>query len=322
MRQIATLPDAAQARTLADYLLTLRIETKVTPEAGGWELWVCDEDRVALARQELEAFTRNPADPRYAEAARAAEALRRQESREDEAYRRKQVNLGERMRSPATGARPWTTALIFASIAVTLAAGGIPELTPQIAGPENQIRQLLSISPFQVGGGMIGWEGLSAVEHGEVWRLVTPIFLHFGPIHLLFNMLMLRDLGGAVELRRGPGRYLLLVLALAVCSNLGQYYLGNPTWEGGFHFAHSLPTFGGMSGVLYGLFGYVWMKSRYEPGLGLFIHPNTVVFLLGWFFLCMTGRVGPIANGAHAVGLVTGIILGYAPVLWRSLRRG
>ncbi len=60
MREIGTLPDAFQARTLADYLLTLRIEARVEQGTDGYALWVCDEDRVARARQELDAFRQNP----------------------------------------------------------------------------------------------------------------------------------------------------------------------------------------------------------------------------------------------------------------------
>src|SRR5205085_2267948 len=108
MRQIGTLPDGDSARRLADYLLTLRIETRLEPEAGGWALWVCDEDRVAQARQELDEFTRNPHDPRYAGAARTAEALRRKESRAEEAYRRRQVAVRDRFRTPAARRLPPT----------------------------------------------------------------------------------------------------------------------------------------------------------------------------------------------------------------------
>ena len=90
----------------------------------------------------------------------------------------------------------------------------------------------------------------------------------------------------------------LLVVVIGVTSNLGQNY-----WAG--------PFFCGMSGVVYGLLGYVWMKSKFDPATGVFLHPNTVAMMLIWFVLCL-GRVIPnVANGAHAVGLGLGVLWGF-----------
>ena len=80
---------------------------------------------------------------------------------------------------------------------------------------------------------------------------------------------MLRQMGTAVEERRGPWRFLLLPLVTAVISNLAQYYLDDISWIDGGLVVKPGPAFGGMSGVLYGLFGYMWMKSRLAPELGL-----------------------------------------------------
>ena len=159
--------------------------------------------------------------------------------------------------------------------------------------------------------------------HGEVWRLLTPIFLHFDILHLLFDMYWLHMLGGAVERVRGRFRYFLLVLTLAVVSNLIQYYLGHPVREGGeLRFRHN-PLFGGMSGVDYGLFGYIWMKARFQPEAGLLIGPQTVIFMMAWLVLCMTPLIhffmGGVANG-DVGGLLTGMLLGYVSTLWRSSR--
>ena len=71
--------------------------------------------------------------------------------------------------------------------------------------------------------------------------------------------------------------------------------------------------FGGMSGVVYGLFGYLWIKVIVDPAAGLAMPSSTVFWLLGWFFLCMTARVGPVANVAHAVGLGVGMLAAFLP---------
>src|SRR5262245_29812701 len=105
MRLLATLPDSKQAHTLADHLLTLGIDTRVESEArgGGWELWVCDEDRVPQARQELETFLRDPQDARYTQAVRTARAVRAQQEQEEEAFQTRQEDFEERMEE---GPRP------------------------------------------------------------------------------------------------------------------------------------------------------------------------------------------------------------------------
>jgi GlpG protein len=319
MRQLATLPNAAAARKLADYLLTLKIDTRLLQEEGGWGVWVCDEDRLPQARQEWAAFQSNPSDPRFTSAAGAAEMLRQKERRAEAEYQRRSERLHRRMARATSGRRPLTVALIAICVLVSLATrggkdiGSIPFST-------------LAINPIVVEEGKVyTYTSLWAITRGEVWRLVTPIFLHFGPIHLLFNMTFLFRLGGEVEGRRGPWRLLLLVIAIAVPSNLAQYYLGNTTTD---WVMHPSPTFGGMSGVLYGLLGYVWMKLHFEPDLGLYIQPSTILWLMIWFFLCMSREfqefVGPVANMAHGAGLLAGLAYGIAPPLarrfWHSLR--
>jgi len=66
-----------------------------------------------------------------------------------------------------------------------------------------------------------------------------------------------------------------------------------------------------MSGVIYGLLGYVWLRGKFDPGSGLYLHPSTVTMMIIWFFLCLTGIVGSIANVTHAVGLGMGMAWGY-----------
>jgi GlpG protein len=138
------------------------------------------------------------------------------------------------------------------------------------------------------------------------------MFIHFGFIHFLFNMFWLRDLGAVIEDRQGPRRLLLLVLFCSAAGNVAQYW-----WS-------ETPFFGGMSGVVYGLFGYAWMKSRFQPHLNIGISDMTVMILLAFLALGVIGAIGGgrTANAAHIGGLLTGMILGYAPVGWSRLRRG
>jgi GlpG protein len=310
MRQLTTLPNADTARTLADYLLTLKIDTQLEQQPEGWAVWVRDEDHLPRARQELEEFTRNPSDPRYSAAPQVADNLRQRKRREEHEYQRRQERFHRRMGGPVASQR-WTVGLIVVCVLVSLLSSG---------GHDRKIVGALSISPYRYTETAIEWPGMTPIMEGQIWRLVTPIFLHFGIWHLVFDMYMLYYLGGAIEQRRGPLRYLLLVLVIAVISNLVQYFFGHPVMDGPELKWIHLPNFGGMSGVVYGLFGYIWMKARFQPDLGFHIHRDTVIYLIGWFFLCMTGWVGPIANGCHIGGLLSGMLIGYAPTVWTANR--
>jgi GlpG protein len=338
MRQLATLPNADAAQTLADHLQTLQIETRLERLPDSCAVWVCDEDRMTQARKELADFTSNPADPRFAAARQAAATLRRRREREAEADDAAQPAQPQPETAPRPG--PWTYGLIAASVLVFIAHtgylinanGGIASpaafkilfgQSPALDVSTSPVQQALSIASFNVektGDHLrYEWLWLQDVQQGQVWRLATPIFLHFGLVHLLFNMVVLWQFGALIEERRGAWRYLALILVTAVASNIAQYYL-TITWEDGALSVHSNPAFGGMSGVLYGLFGYLWMKSRYEPVLGLTLNPRIVVLLIAWLFVCMSGVMGPVANTAHVAGLLVGVVIGAAPHLWGLLR--
>ena len=125
------------------------------------------------------------------------------------------------------------------------------------------------------------------------------MLIHFGPVHLIFNLMWLFQFGSMIEGLQGRGRFLALVVVVAVLSNLAQY-------------AMKSPFFGGMSGVNYGLFGYVWLRGRTDPASGLFIDRQNTILMLIWLVVCMTGYLGPVAHWAHGVGFVVGAAWGWA----------
>lgn len=149
---------------------------------------------------------------------------------------------------------------------------------------------------------------LPEVRAGQYWRLITPIFLHFGVVHILFNSLWLWELGSAIERTSQPWKLGALVLVIGLVSNLAQYLYGGP-------------YFGGMSGVVYGLLGYIWAEGRFNPRPRLVLNPYVMAMMLAWFALCWTGVVGRVANMAHTMGLVTGLGWAWLAALRSRSRR-
>ncbi len=139
--------------------------------------------------------------------------------------------------------------------------------------------------------------------NGQYWRLVTPVFLHFGWLHIVFNSLWLWDLGRRVEQVLGHFNMFMLFLVIAVVSNVSQFEFGGAG------------LFGGMSGVVYGLLGFSWVAPLLQPGWQIQPSSPIMLFMVGWLVACMAGMVevlgfGAIANAAHVGGLLCGAVLG------------
>lgn len=271
----------------------LEISAESRENAGEWEIWIHQEKSAATAREEFASFTAEPDHPRYADIAPVPVAPpadpAKRPARSQEFRREWRANGGNQL----------SLAIIAIAVGVTL--------LEMVGGNAEALDRALSIVPYERRGAWIEWEPLlTHLRNGEVWRLVTPMFLHSGAIHLILNCLWVFYVGSMIERRIGLARFLGLTLMFAVASNVIQYWL-----EG--------PAFGGLSGVVYGYFGYAWMKTRLAPSLGYALSQEIVVLAVGWAFLCLFSSY--VANGAHFAGLVLGVICGAVPELLRARRR-
>jgi GlpG protein len=293
MRIIGHVGTEANASIFSDFLLVKGIQNSIEEEAGKWAIWIHAEDEIPKAKDLLNAFNANPGDPRFRQSRSVAAQMKEKEQEEESQASKRYFDRGKIFKSTTPyGVGPLTLILIMASVAVAALTG---------LGASGGIVDLLLISTT------FGHQ-LPEVGHGEVWRLITPIFLHFHFLHIFFNMMWLFDLGSMVEGRESTWKLLVLVLFIGVVSNLGQYYAKGP-------------AFGGMSGVIYGLLGYVWMKGKFDPASGLYLHPQTVTMMLIWFFVCAVGWLPGVANWAHGVGLAAGMAWGVISSFFQNRRR-
>ncbi len=318
MRKVGELQDENQARTFHDVLVSRGIGNNAEQEDGGaFSIWVHDDDQNAEAARLFALFRATPDAPEFRDAAAAAKVIRTQLVKSE---KRRRSTVADEARvgyeRNFAGGGMITILLVVITIAVTVYTGFM-----RSASADRAALARLYISQVAVAQG--GAEGrahfLPEVREGEVWRVITPIFLHGDFMHIIFNMMWLAQFGKFIESRFGGAKLLALVMAIGVGSNLAEYF-----WKAlrtpGF-----APHFGGMSGVNYGLFGFLWMKGKFGRDQTWQMHPQTVQLMLMWMVLCFTGLLGPIANGAHVGGLVIGALLGISsarlvPWLERSAR--
>ena len=138
----------------------------------------------------------------------------------------------------------------------------------------------------------------------EWWRLMTPMFIHFSPTHLIFNSLWIYILGREIEQLDGKIIFIFLILFTSIVSNFLQYSFSGPS------------LFGGLSGVVYGLLGYCFVSETFLRINKFSFPPAIYIFMFVWLLIGFTGFLdllgfGKIANFAHLGGLLSGILSGY-----------
>ena len=124
---------------------------------------------------------------------------------------------------------------------------------------------------------------LSPVWSGELWRPLTGCFLHGGLIHAVFNIYWMLIFASAVEVRFGSYRTFALIVLLAFVTSLPEFVVMNYSVVD----VSAQRGIVGLSGILYGLFGLLWMGRRYEPSFYYVCTDSTVRFLLFWFVFCI-----------------------------------
>lgn len=172
------------------------------------------------------------------------------------------------------------------------------------AGPVTLLVMAVCVVIFalqQLGAGKAVFAALHfpAFSHQEwqLWRWFSHALLHFSVMHIAFNLLWWWQLGGDIEQKLGSGKLLQLFLVSAALSGAGQYWV-----EGA--------NFGGLSGVVYALVGYLWVIGYKAPQLGLSMPKPVIGFMLVWLVLGFVQPFMAIANTAHLAGLLAGVAIG------------
>ena len=289
MRRVGELQDENQARTFHDVLVSRGIGNNAEQDDDGtFSIWVHDDDQITEAARLFALFRTSPDAPEFRDATAAAKVIRAQLVKSE---KRRRSTVADEARvgyeRNFAGGGMITILLVVLTVAITVYAGFMRSPSADRAMID---RLHISQVPFTHATPDLPSHFLPEVRAGEVWRLITPIFLHGDFMHIIFNMMWLAQFGKFIESRFGGAKLLALVMAIGVGSNLVQYVSAEH------------PYFGGMSGVNYGLFGFLWKKGKFGRDQNWQMHPQTVQLMLMWMVRCFTGLLGPIANGSHFGG--------------------
>jgi rhomboid protease GluP len=137
---------------------------------------------------------------------------------------------------------------------------------------------------------------------GEWWRVVTSMFLHFGVLHIAFNMWALWSTGKLVERLYGSCHFLLLYMLAGICGSVASI-----TWN-------PLVNSAGASGAIFGVFGallaYVVDKKSGVPASIMRQHQSSTLGFIAINLFNGFVHAG-IDNAAHIGGLAGGFVFGW-----------
>ncbi len=167
-------------------------------------------------------------------------------------------------------------------------------------------RWLWLIDPQQIGPTPLR----DVLASGQWWRLWTPVLMHGGPLHLLFNLLWVWEFGRRIESALGAARLLPVLLVSGVAGNCAEY-----AW------LHSA-AFLGASGMVCGMLGFLLVANRIRPDPRLQLPGALAVAFIVMLLVMSSGVLGVlpgplqvnVANAAHWGGLGAGALLAWLMV--------
>ncbi len=267
------------AHLFANYLITLGIAAQVVTEQKQQSsdksqlayTVLCQHNKLAQARQEFEQFIKQPYHSKYQQAAWQHGKTVTVDDND--------VSLLALFKDNFLAHAGMVTLIVFALCWLVFIASNLG--WAQSVFTTVQFYPRLSFDAFLT----------------EPWRIIGPVFFHFSWLHIVFNTMWWWQLGGSIEKALGKNTLINLLLISAIFSNLGQFIAAGA-------------NFGGLSGVVYALVGFVWCYGYLAPEKGLSLSKPIVGFLLFWIVLGFADLL-PVnmANTAHLLGLISGCLL-------------
>lgn len=273
MQKLITLSNPRMAQAFVDYMAIQHVHIETKMSANQMELWLTDHTQLNFVTEQLDQFLANPMDKRYRAASWQTDSI-------NTSFNYQSGRYWQIIRSKAG----WLTlSVMFICVGVYL------------------LMQLIGTSTI------MNWFAFPADsdQYSQIWRWLTPAFIHFSITHITFNLVLWWYIGGPLEQRLGSGRLLKIMLVSAIASNYMQSLFSDN-------------NFGGLSGVVYALVGYAWLMGEKSPQQGIRLDRSIMIMSVLWLFVGYFDILDiSIANTAHVTGLVTGLAL----ALWDTKPR-
>lgn len=275
-------------RPFIRYLSTQGVRHRISEESGKQVLWVATEAEAATVRQAYARWRQEP------------ELL-------DELNRSWETQAG------VNPVRSSVANLLFRQIyymPITVSLTVLCLLVAVVSALGNQVGRVdFLFYPLLNASGLFPL--LADIDSlSDVLRTLTPMLLHFGEIHLVFNLLWLWYFGKQLEPVQPRTLYLMLIVLLAFISNTAQYLV------------LEYNNFGGMSGVVYGLVAYTWVIHNLMPRSRLMINNSMFAVFVAAMILMEVFASSLIATAAHVGGLLAGLVLGVIVVAYYRFALG
>ena len=278
MIRAASLPIEVNLLRFSRFLQTQGIGHRINEESGQQVIWVEGEQQASLVREALASW---PFDEDSSLGIPAA------------------YNL-QSLFSPAALLRKLIQAFLQAPVSFSLILACLLVAVLSLLGAQPQ-RVAILFYPALDASGLFPL--LASIDSPvEILRSLSPMLLHFGELHLVFNMMWLWYFGRQLESAQPRWLFIVLILFCSFAGNTAQYLTT------GYN------NFGGMSGVVYGLVGYTWIVHTFMPRSNLLINNKMFVVFVIALIAMEVFASSWVANAAHLGGLVAGLVTGMVVV--------
>lgn len=278
MIRAASLPIEVNLLRFSRFIQSQGIGHRINEESGQQVIWVEGEQQAVLVREALASW---PFD-------------------EESSVEGSATYNAQPLFSPVTLLSKLIRAFVQAPVSFSLILACLLVALFSMLGAQPQ-RVAILFYPMLDSSGLFPL--LASIDSpAEILRSLSPMLLHFGELHLVFNMLWLWYFGRQLESAQPRWLFIVLVVCCSFVGNTAQYLYSGTS------------NFGGMSGVVYGLVGYTWIVHTFMPRSHLLINNKMfVVFVIALIAMEIVASSW-IASAAHLGGLVAGLIVGIVVV--------